>query len=33
VLGGALWMSISIFVLNQTGSELPRTVLKRLRLA
>jgi putative peptidoglycan lipid II flippase len=33
VLGGALWMGISSFVLKQTGSELPRVLMKRLRIA
>ena len=33
LLGGALWMGISSLVLKQTGSELPRVVMKRLRIA
>jgi putative peptidoglycan lipid II flippase len=33
LLGGALWMAISSFVLKQMGSELPRLLLRRLRLA
>jgi putative peptidoglycan lipid II flippase len=33
LLGGALWMGISIFMLRMTGSELPRSLMKRLRLA
>lgn len=33
LLGGALWMGISSFVLRQTGSELPRVLMKRLRIA
>jgi len=33
LLGGTLWMGISSFVLKQMGSELPRVLLKRLRIA
>jgi len=33
LLGGAVWMGISVLVLRQTGSELPRVFMKRLRLA
>jgi putative peptidoglycan lipid II flippase len=33
LLGGALWMGISSLVLKQTGSELPRVMMKRLRIA
>lgn len=33
LLGGTLWAAISILVLKQTGSALPRVLMKRLRLA
>jgi putative peptidoglycan lipid II flippase len=33
LMGGALWMAVSSFVLKQTGSELPGVVMKRLKLA
>ncbi|WP_109486088.1 murein biosynthesis integral membrane protein MurJ [Occallatibacter savannae] len=33
LLGGALWAGISLLVLKQTGSALPRVLMKRLRLA
>jgi putative peptidoglycan lipid II flippase len=33
IAGGALWAAISMWVLNKTGSALPRVMLKRLRMA
>jgi hypothetical protein len=31
--GGALWMAIGGWLLSRLGSALPRTILRRLRLA
>ena len=31
--GGLLWVAISLVVLKRTGSELPRVMMRRLRLA
>jgi len=33
IAGGLLWSGVSLWVLRQTGSTLPRVVMKRLRLA
>jgi putative peptidoglycan lipid II flippase len=33
LLGGGLWMGISLLMLKQTGSQLPHVVQKRLKLA
>ena len=33
IAGGALWAAISMWILNKTGSALPRVMRKRMRLA